>query len=201
MDQIKTGKFISALRKEKGFTQVQLADRIGISDKTVSKWECGSGLPEVSLMLPLCEILGISVNELLAGKRLADSEYRSKAEDTIMDLMTENRENKKRMLQSAVCGCITIVAACALIVIASYLDMPVPARIGLIAFAVVIAVAGIGTAVTLDINAGYFECPECGHLFVPPMREYVKAYHTFTKRKLTCPACGRTGLCRHRITR
>lgn len=60
MDQIKTGKFISALRKEKNLTQLQLADILGISDKTISKWERGAGLPDVSLMIPLCEALEIS---------------------------------------------------------------------------------------------------------------------------------------------
>ena len=70
MDQIKIGKFIASMRKEQSYTQRQLADLLGISDKTVSKWERGNGLPEVSLMLPLCECLHINVNELLSGQRL-----------------------------------------------------------------------------------------------------------------------------------
>ncbi len=69
MDQVKIGKFISQMRKEKGLTQKQLGEELLISDKTVSKWETGKGMPEVSLMLPLCEKLGINVNELLTGKR------------------------------------------------------------------------------------------------------------------------------------
>ena len=98
MDQIKIGKFIASLRKEKGLTQMMLADRLGISDKTVSKWECGAGLPDVSLMLPLCEALEISVNELLTGEKLTDADYKKKAEVTIMNLVQENKENKKRLL-------------------------------------------------------------------------------------------------------
>ena len=70
MNQIIIGKFIATSRKAKGLTQKQLADILSISDKTVSKWERGSGLPEVSLMLPLCKALGINVNELLSGERL-----------------------------------------------------------------------------------------------------------------------------------
>lgn len=201
MDQIKTGKFISALRKEKGLTQLQLADILSISDKTVSKWERGTGLPDVSLMLPLCEALGISVNELLNGEKMTDSDYKSKAEATIMDLVKENKENKKRMFQSVVCGVITIIAVCSLAVIAAYLEMPAAVRILLIVFAVITAAAGISAAVTLDINAGYFKCPGCGNLFVPTTKDYVKAYHTFTKRRLTCPECGKTGMCKHIIVR
>ena len=70
MDQAKTGRFIAARRKELGLTQRQLAEQLSISDKTVSKWECGGGLPEVGLMLPLCGALGVTVNELLAGRRV-----------------------------------------------------------------------------------------------------------------------------------
>ena len=201
MDQIKTGTFIASLRKEKGLTQMKLADQLGISDKTVSKWERGAGLPDVSLMLPLCEVLEISVNELLTGEKMTDADYKKKAEVTIMDLVQENRENKKRLFQSIVCVVITIIAVCALIIIAAYIKMPVAVRIALIVFAVITAAAGIGAAVTLDVNAGYFKCPDCGHLFVPEMKAYVKGYHTLTKRKLTCPECGKTGMCKHIIVR
>ena len=65
MDQVRTGRFIAVRRKEKGLTQKQLAEKLGISDKTVSKWECGNGFPEISLLLPLCDELGITVNDLL----------------------------------------------------------------------------------------------------------------------------------------
>lgn len=89
MDQIKIGKFIADTRKERNITQRQLADALHISDKTVSKWERGKGLPEVSLMLPLCEELGISVNDLLTGERVTEADYQKKAEENMMDLMKE----------------------------------------------------------------------------------------------------------------
>ena len=72
MDQICIGKFIAEERKKKGYTQRHLSEKLGISDKTVSKWERGNGFPEVSLLLPLCEELDISVNELLSGKRVSE---------------------------------------------------------------------------------------------------------------------------------
>ena len=199
MDQIKTGRFIASLRKDKGLTQASLANRLDISDKTVSKWERGAGLPDVSLMLPLCEILEISVNELLTGEKLTDADYKKSAEVTIMSLVQENKENKKRMLQSVMCGIITIIAVCSLTVIASYIEMPVAIRIALIIFAVITAVAGVGTAATLEVKAGYYQCPKCGHRFVPAMKDYVKGYHTLTKRRLTCPECGKTGMCSKHI--
>ena len=87
MDQLKSGRFLAACRKEKDLTQRQLAEILHVSDKTVSKWETGKGLPEAQLMLPLCEALGISVNELLSGERLTETEYQRKAEENMVNLI------------------------------------------------------------------------------------------------------------------
>ena len=201
MDQIRIGKFIAQKRKAENLTQKQLADALSISDKTVSKWETGKGLPEVSLMLPLCNALHINVNDLLSGEEVSQTDYRKKAEENIMNLIKENQENKRNLLLSAICGTITIIAVCSLIIIASYIDLPKIIRIVLIIFAVAVSVSGIAAAAMLDIKAGYFECPHCKALFIPNMNEYVKSYHTFKKRRLTCPECGKTGMCRHRIVR
>lgn len=110
MDQIKTGGFIAAKRKEKGLTQRELADRLGISDKTVSKWECGKGMPELSLMQPLCRELGFSVNELLSGETL-DDDYREKAEQNLLQLIDERKQAPARWKTAAVlAGCFAAAA-------------------------------------------------------------------------------------------
>ena len=101
MDQTKIGAFIAALRKEQSMTQRELAQHLGVSDKTVSKWETGRGLPEISIMLPLCTALGVSINELLAGERLDAVSYREKAEEHIVTLM-ENRSYRKLLVQIVV---------------------------------------------------------------------------------------------------
>lgn len=92
MNQIKIGKFIMERRKKKNFTQKQLAELLCISDKTVSKWECGRGLPEIDIILPLCEILEINVNELLSGEELSEEVYNIKAEENMINLMKEKRK-------------------------------------------------------------------------------------------------------------
>lgn len=94
MDQVKIGKFIASCRKEKNMTQHQVADVLEISDKTISKWECGKGLPEVQFMIPLCDLLGINVNELLSGEKLSVDEYQKKAEENMMTLIQENEYTK-----------------------------------------------------------------------------------------------------------
>ena len=201
MDPIKTGAVIRSQRQMKGMTQLELAEKLCVSDKTVSKWECGKGLPEVSLMLPLCASLGITVNDLLSGERVSGTNYQKKAEENMMDLMKENEENRRWMILSVICAVITVIAVCALVVIASCLEMPAAARVALLVFAAAVAATGVGAAAVLDVKAGYYECPSCHAVFVPTMAQYVKGLHTLTRRRLTCPACGKTSMCRHRVVR
>lgn len=118
MDQVKTGRFIAGERKKKGYTQKQLAKKLQISDKTISKWECGNGFPEVSLLLPLCSELDITVNELLSGERVSDEDYRNKAEENMVNLVKEAQESKKKIILSAMVCTLTIIAALPLFLVA-----------------------------------------------------------------------------------
>lgn len=96
MDQIKIGKFIAEMRKEQNLTQQDLAEKLGISNKTISKWECGNGMPDYAVMESLCETLSININELLSGERLPSQEYSKKAEENMISLIQERSENNKR---------------------------------------------------------------------------------------------------------
>ena len=201
MEPTRISRFIAERRKALGLTQRQLAEQLSVSDKAVSKWETGRGLPDVLLMPPLCAALGITVNDLLSGERVGEGDYRKKAEENMMELMRENAQNRQRLLQSIACGGVTVVAVCALVALAAFLPLPAFARVALLLLAMATGVAGIWAAATLDARAGWFECPHCKELFVPPMADYVKGCHTFTKRRLTCPRCGQTAMCRHRVAR
>ena len=96
MNNEKTGMLIAQIRKENGLTQKQLADKIGVSNATISKWEAAKGFPDISLIEPLADALGISVSEIIAGERLKNSE---KTDDLIIDLVdisiTEQNRKKK----------------------------------------------------------------------------------------------------------
>lgn len=101
MDQIKIGRFIAGCRKEKELTQSQLAEKLNITDKAISKWETGKGMPDVSIMIELCNVLGISVNELLSGERLNEENYKEKANENIVSMIKvadENRKNKNKVI-------------------------------------------------------------------------------------------------------
>lgn len=201
MDQNKTGKFIAGERKRKALTQKQLAEMLGISDKTISKWERGGGFPEVSLLLPLCRELDITVNELLSGERVAEEDYKKKAEENMMNLVKEAQESRKKIILSALVAALAILAALPLVVVAGALEMETWLRCLLIGIGLVVVVLGIIIACVLDRDAGAFECPECHERFVPEMGAYIMGPHTITKRKLRCPKCGAVKYCRHVLTK
>lgn len=200
MDQMKIGRFIAKMRKERAYTQRQLADRLGISDKTVSKWETGNGLPDVSLMMPLCDSLHISVNELLSGERLIDSEYKNKAEENMMNLMMERAESRKKIILSAVVCFLTLLSGVTMVVLSGALEMGTELRVLLLLTGLTVVFGGIGVAAALDITAGTYECPNCRTRFVPTMTAYIAGPHTITKRKLKCPNCGEFSYCKKRLT-
>ncbi|MBD5157982.1 MAG: methyltransferase domain-containing protein [Butyrivibrio sp.] len=104
MNQIKIGKFIAQMRKQQNLTQREFADFLGISDKTVSKWECGKGMPELSFMQPICKILKISLNELFSGEILTDADYKRKAEENMITLVKEAEKIKKNIVGGRVLG-------------------------------------------------------------------------------------------------
>lgn len=92
MEQQVIGKFISTCRKEKGLTQMQLAEKLNITNRAISKWETGKSMPDVSIMLDLCDILGITVNELLSGERIAMENYQKRAEENLMELQSKKEK-------------------------------------------------------------------------------------------------------------
>ena len=201
MDQIAIGKFIAEERKRKGYTQKQLSEKLEISDKTVSKWERGNGFPEVSLLLPLCKELDITVNELLSGERVSLEDYQRKAEENMVNLVKEAQESRKKIILSAVVALLVVVAAVPLFVLSGALEMDTWLRCVLIVIGFVVLFLGIAVACVLDREAGAFECPECKTRFVPDMKAYVMGPHTITKRKLVCPHCGAHKYCKKVLTR
>ena len=98
MDQVKIGKFISACRKEKGLTQARLGELLGVTDRAVSKWETGKSMPDSSIMLELCGILDITVNELLTGERIPMKDYNNIAEQNLVELKRQQERNVRMLL-------------------------------------------------------------------------------------------------------
>lgn len=101
MDQKRIGCFIAELRKEKHLTQVQLGEKLGVTNKTVSRWETGEYMPDLSVIQLLCKELGIDINELLSAERLDDTLFRKHAEDNVLSIINyENKLRKNKKLSS-----------------------------------------------------------------------------------------------------
>ena len=94
MDQVKIGQFVAQSRKEKNLTQAQLAEQLNLTDRAVSKWETGKGLPDASIMPDLCGLLGISINELFSGERIYTDDYKRKAEENLLRIKKEAERAK-----------------------------------------------------------------------------------------------------------
>lgn len=200
MDNVKIGKFIKFLRKEKGLTQTELADKLSLSDKTISKWETGNGLPDVSLMIPLCDILGVSVNELLSGERLDEESYKNKAEENIINIMKDKKTERKKFILINALALTFCFLCCGIFMLAGLLDVEDWVRIVLIVLGFVVLFSGIFMFCELDRQIGYFECKNCGHRFEPTLIAYINGVHTIKKRYLKCPNCGKRTWCTRRMS-
>lgn len=199
MDQNKTGAFIKELRRERGRTQSEFAEELGVSEKTVSKWETGRGLPDVSLMLSVCGLLGITVNELLAGERLPTGEqYRERAEERLLLTCDRTRPETKVIICNAAC-IVCIAVALALVLVAALCDLPVWTRILLIVCAILGICAVLAPVLLVAVNIEVFTCPKCGKRFVPTLTAYILGPHTLRKRRLKCPHCGQKSWCVSRL--
>ena len=203
MDQVKIGKFLSDERKAKGYTQKQLSELLGISDKTISKWECGNGFPEASLLLPLCNELEITVNELLTGERISQQNYMKKAEENMVNMIREKEENKQKILLTTMIGVIsTITFVTLLLVVCFYTDVIIlPIKIVLMMIAISVFGVGLYVAMWGDRKIGYFKCRNCNELFTPTFMQYNMGMHLLSTRYLKCPHCKTRTWCKKVMTK
>lgn len=193
MDQVKIGKFISECRKEQNLTQAALAEKLGITDRAVSKWETGKSLPDSSIMLELCELLSINVNELLKGERIMKEEYEKVTQELILDLKKRDEEKTRFLLRlETVTGIIVMIFFFVIMFLAKFqMETNKPLAIGLIVLGVVLFIVYGSFAIRIEQTAGYYECPDCGHRYVPTYWQVYMAPHYGRTRKMKCPKCGK----------
>ncbi len=195
MDQEKIGKFIAACRKENGYTQAALAEKLGITDRAVSKWENGKNMPDVSIMQALCELLKINVNELLTGEHIAMEAYKETAEQLLMEMKQQEEQANKKLLQAETVLITTAVIASLGMMAAGFLLAPYAAVWSVILFiaATLLVIPAIIYGVMLEHAAGYYECPACKKRYVPSVHAVIWSVHYGTTRKLRCPYCKQKG--------
>ena len=197
MNQIKIGEFISSQRRKNNLTQAALAEKLGITDRAVSKWERGKGLPDASLMLDLCEILGITVNELLNGEKISMENNNQKNEQLLLEMAKELEKKNKTLWSSMwVIMTVSITALIAGLFITTFLiPEGVWQLVAIIGICVVFLIPCF-YALKLEVSVGAYKCKNCGHEIVPTYTQALNAMHMGTTRYLKCPKCNKRTWCK-----
>ena len=196
MNQIKIGRFIAECRKKANLTQMQLAEKLGITDKAISKWERGLAMPDTSIMLELCDILSISVNELLSGEKI-NMDNNQKNEQLLLD-MAKELEKKNKTIWSSMWAImvVSMTALVAGIFIAAFL---IPEGMWQLVTILGICVAFLVPcfyALKLEVSVGAYKCQNCGYEIVPTYKEVMMAMHRGFTRHLKCPQCNKRTWCK-----
>ena len=197
MDQLKIGKFIADCRKQKSLTQMQLSEKLGITDKAVSKWERGIAMPDTSIMLELCDILSISVNELLSGEKISMENNNQKNEQLLLD-MAKELEKKNKTIWNAmwIIMAVSIIGLIGgLAIIAVFMPEGPWMLVAMLALCAVFLIPCF-YALKLEVSVGVYKCQNCGHEIVPTYKQALNAMHRGTTRYLKCPQCHKRTWCK-----
>ena len=190
MNQEKIGAFIARRRKEKKLTQAKLASYLGITDRAVSKWERGKGLPDPVYMLELCRLLDISVNELLTGEFIEETKYQQKAEDNLLIMAKQEvKQTKKMFFYENVIGIGSTIIFAILIFMSVYFVENGGIKILLFIFAFLFLITGVSIALKIETEEGYYECQKCHHKYITSYRQVYFAMHIGRTRYMKCPHC------------
>ena len=192
MDQIKIGKFIQEKRKECGLTQCELAEKLNVSDRAVSKWENGNCIPEVSNIQELCKILNITINDLFSGCIVDMKDNEKKLEENLVEMIRikEQRDRELLILETFIGVTVSIIMFLC-IMIASFVQMDNWIRIVLIVFGIIPFVIGICYAIRIEQIAGYYECSNCNYKYIPTYKSVLFSTHFNRTRKMKCPNCNK----------
>ena len=190
MNQAKIGRFIAECRKKNDLTQMQLAEKLNITDRAVSKWETGKAMPDSSIMLQLCEILKISVNDLLCGESVTMNNYNENSEKILLEMVKQKEEADKRLLfLEILMGILCTAVFFALVLVASLVNLEERLRILLIAIGFSPFLIACPFMLKIEQTAGYYECPKCGNRYVPTYSSVFFAPHINRTRYMKCPEC------------
>ena len=197
MNQIKIGRFIAECRKKANLTQMQLAEKLDITDKAVSKWERGITMPDTSIMLELCGILGISVNELLSGEKINMENINQKNEQLLLEI-TNELEKKNKTIWNAMWTimAVSIIGLIGGLAIVAFFVPEGPWMLVAILALCVVFLIPCFYALKLEVSVGAYKCKNCGYEIVPTYMQALNAMHSGTTRYLKCPKCNKRTWCK-----
>ena len=192
MDQIKIGKFIQERRKEKRLTQSELAEKLDVTDRAVSKWENGNCIPDASNIQELCKILNITINDLFSGCVVDMRDNEKKLEENLLEMIKiKEKRDKELLILEIFIGVIVSIIMFLCIMIASFVQMEDWIRIVLIVFGIIPFAIGISYAIRIEQIAGYYECSNCNYKYIPTYKSVLFPMHVNRTRKMKCPNCNK----------
>jgi len=192
MNQEKIGRFISEKRREKHLTQSELAERLGITDRAISKWENGVCLPDAGTMPELCKILDITINDLFSGEKVDTKKNEKKLEQNLLEMTKMKEEKDKQLLNlEIIIGIVLVTFFLGVIIIALLINMPEWIKLTIIIPDIIIFLIATFFMVSIEQKAGYYECDICHHKYVPTYKSVLFAQHIGRTRKMKCPKCGK----------
>lgn len=193
MDLGKIGKFIAKKRQDHNFTQESLAEKLDISNRTISKWERGICLPDANNLAKLCKLFDISYNEFFSGAEIDQKDYKKLAEAKLREFSKiETAQNKKFLMYENVIGYMSGASCLILIFTASFTEhMDPPARAILIVLGFILLFIGGSFCIKIETEAGKYQCKYCGYRYVPKYSSVYFAQHIGRTRRMTCPKCHR----------
>ena len=201
MDLIKIGEFISLKRKEAHLTQSMLAEKLGVTDRAVSKWENGVCLPDAGTMPEICKLLNITINDLFSGEVVDMKDREQKLEENLLEMTKLKEQRDKELLTLEIfIGVMVSIILFTCIFIASFANISDTLRVVLIIIGIIPFAIGISYAIRIEQIAGYYECSSCGYKYVPTYKSVLFAMHFNRTRKMKCPKCGKKNW-QHKVIR
>jgi transcriptional regulator with XRE-family HTH domain/DNA-directed RNA polymerase subunit RPC12/RpoP len=181
---------------------MQLAEKLNITDRAISKWENGKAMPDSSIMLDLCNELKISVNELLSGEMLEMKDYDKKTKELLIEMAKKEELNNKRLMRAMyVIVIMSVVALVSIVCLAQYFVVNTVLKNTICVIATIVALATMYYGLKLEVDAGYYECKKCHHKFVPTYKEVLWSTHIGTTRHLKCPNCNEKSWCKKGLSK
>jgi len=190
MDQIKIGRFIKQKRKEKGMTQSKLAEKLGVTDRAISKWENGNCMPDSGIIADLCKILNVTINDLFSGEVVDMKDNEKKLEENLLEITKLKQDREKQLMNLEIF--IGILAAMVFLIcafVASFVNIENIYKILLVVLGLILFLVGCVICLRIEQTVGYYECKRCHYRYIPTYSNILYAMHIGRTRYMKCPKC------------
>lgn len=190
MDQIKIGRFIKQKRKEKGMTQSKLAEKLGVTDRAISKWENGNCMPDSGIIADLCKILNVTINDLFSGEIVDMKDNEKKLEENLLEITKLKQDREKQLMNLEIfIGILATMVFLICAFVASFVNIENIYKILLVVLGLILFLVGCVICLRIEQTVGYYECKKCHYRYIPTYSNILYAMHIGRTRYMKCPKC------------